>query len=135
APPKEPYATHYQLFDGPGAAFESDSRLGLRPFGLSGVAPDALQESSKPTRIMDLLDGTSTTILIVEATDAIPWSKPGDVPYAPQGPLPRLGMLHNGDFTAAMADGTVHRFRKGTDEKLIRACITRNGGEVVNLPP
>jgi hypothetical protein len=134
-PPKEPFATHYQVFDGPGAAFESDPRPGLRPFGLLGLPPDALRESTKPTRAVDIRDGTSTTILIVEARDAIPWSKPGDVAYDPRGPVPLLGMFNNGDFTAAMADGTVHRFRRGTDEKLIRACITRDGGEVVNLPP
>src|SRR5438034_9067098 len=32
----EPYATFYQVFDGPGAAFESDRRLGLRPLVLKG---------------------------------------------------------------------------------------------------
>src|SRR5205807_620844 len=30
----EPYTTYYQVFDGPGAAFESDRRLGLRRLGL-----------------------------------------------------------------------------------------------------
>jgi hypothetical protein len=134
-PPKEPYATHYQVFDGPGAVFQSDSRLGLQPFAGLGVAPDALRESTTPTRITDIQDGTAFTFLVVEAADAVPWSKPGDIAHNPQGPLPRLGMLGNGEFNAAMADGSVHHFLRGTDEKLLRAYITRNGGEVVSPPP
>jgi hypothetical protein len=134
-PPREPYATHYQLFVGPGAAFESDPRLGLQPFGGAGIAPDDLRESSKPTRLVDIRDGTRSTFLIVEAADPVPWSQPGDIAYDPQGPLPRLGLLGNGEFNAAMADVSVHHFQRGTEEKLIRAYITRDGGEVVPPPP
>jgi hypothetical protein len=36
-------------------------------------------------------------------------------------------------FHAAFADGTVRFIKKDTDEKLLRALITRAGGEKVDL--
>ena len=38
-------------------------------------------------------DGASRTVAIVEATpeNAVPWTKPADLPYDPQKPLPKLG--------------------------------------------
>ena len=104
-----PHTTFYQVFVGEGAAFEG--RKGLR-----------LSE--------DFPDGTSNTILIVEAGEAVPWTKPDDLPYEANGPLPKLGGLRfRGGFMAGLADGSIHSFRRDTSEATLRAAITRNGGE------
>jgi hypothetical protein len=140
--PREPYATYYQLFDGPGAIFNSDKRGGLVDFdpdpqGIAGLqggpAPRKLVKQS-PTRstFATIADGTSNTILIAEAGTPVPWSSPGDLAWNPKGPLPKLGGLFNGDINVAMADGST-RFvsAKVVSEQTLRAAITANGGEVL----
>ena len=37
------------------------------------------------------MDGTSNTVLVVEAATAVPWTKPDELPYDPNGMLPSLG--------------------------------------------
>ncbi|HEV3385870.1 MAG TPA: hypothetical protein VG097_13720, partial [Gemmata sp.] len=92
----------------------------------------------------DFPDGLSNTLLVVEAGDPVPWSKPSELLYDPDGPLPRLGAgyvkpihflcrevsWHKG-FAACFADGSCRFVRSTVDERLIRTVITRNGGERV----
>jgi hypothetical protein len=66
----------------------------------------------------------------VEADDRVPWTKPQELTYSPQKPLPALGGHYNGDFLVALADGSVRIVRKTTSETAIRAAITANGGEI-----
>jgi Protein of unknown function (DUF1559)/Domain of unknown function (DUF4190) len=145
SPPQEPYATYYHVFDGPGAIFDSDKSKGLRPFNLPGVGPfgvpgpgavgqpagPSLMQSSPSRRLVDITDGTSNTIMIVEAGDPVPWTKPADLRWDPNGPLPKLGGLFNGDFNVALADGSVRFISKPTAEHTVRARITANGGEIL----
>jgi hypothetical protein len=106
----EPDRTRYQVFMGKGTAFE-----GVRGLRL----PD------------DFPDGTSNTILVVEAAEAVPWTKPADLAYDPDGPLPPLGALSREWFHAALVDGSVRKVPRKVSERTLRAAITRNGGEVL----
>jgi hypothetical protein len=103
-------STYYQVFVGPGAIFEGDKGLTLA----------------------QIVDGTPDTLLIVEAADPVPWTKPQDLPFGPNQPLPKLGHPAARSITAAFADGSVLTIRKDTNEKTLRALITWNGGEVVD---
>jgi hypothetical protein len=70
--------------------------------------------------------GRSNTFLVVEAGEPVPWTKPADIAYDPQGPLADLpGLFHNG-FRAGMADGRVQFVEKGWSETALRAAIQRN---------
>jgi len=105
--------TYFRVFVGPGAAFE----------GTTGLK-DA-----------DFKDGTSNTFLIVEAWDPAPWTKPEELPYDPNGPLPRLGgIARDGSFRVGLADGSVQIIPKSVREDTIRAFITRNGNETIDDP-
>ncbi len=77
----------------------------------------------------DIPDGTSNTLLVVEAKRDIPWTKPEDIPYAADKDLPQLGGWHEGGFFTMIADGSVKFISENVDEKLLRSLITRDGGE------
>jgi len=76
-------------------------------------------------------DGTSNTILIVEAGLPVPWAKPEDIPYDAEDPLPRLDPLFRDGFRIALADGSVRFLSRKIGETSLRAAITRNGGETL----
>jgi RNA polymerase sigma factor (sigma-70 family) len=115
APPgittREPYATFYQVFVGPHAAFEKHRGM----------------------RLADFLDGTSHTLLIVEAGHAAPWTKPEDLHFAADEPLPELGGLFPEIFNAAFADGSVLALSKKVDADLLRRAIGRDDGLVLDV--
>jgi hypothetical protein len=100
------YHTVCHVFVGPGAAFEGGRGLRI---------PD------------DFPDGTAQTILVVEAGEPVPWTKPQDLPYAPDQPLPHLrGIFHDG-FRVRLVDASGYFVRKDMSETTLRAAITRNG--------
>ena len=60
-------------------------------------------------RIRDFTDGTSNTILAVEADEdqAVIWTKPDDWEFDEENPFKGLGKLRQGGFFALFADGSV----------------------------
>jgi Protein of unknown function (DUF1559) len=107
-PPHEPYGTYYQVFVGSGSAFED--RL--------------------PMTFKSFTDGTSQTILVIESGEAVPWTKPRDLHFFPDQPLPKLAGHSKKGFTYSLyADGSGRRVPNNLDQAVLRALITRNGGE------
>jgi prepilin-type N-terminal cleavage/methylation domain-containing protein len=93
------------------------------------VGPGTAFESYDAVKLDDFADGTSATFFFVEAGPPTPWSKPGDIPYDSEGPLPHLPGLFRAGFRSQMADGSRRFVKSGTDAAIVRAAITRNGGE------
>jgi hypothetical protein len=108
---KDKHSTFYQVIVGKGAAFEDKQKIRFPA---------------------SFTDGTSNTILIVEAGEAVPWSKPADVVFDPDKDLPKFGGLFEDGFHAAFADGSVRFIGKKADKATLKAVITRNGGEVID---
>jgi hypothetical protein len=112
--------TFYRVFTGPATPFNPAlNRPGSWPLGL-GIATVAAA------------DGASNTLLVVEAGEAVPWSKPDELPYDPRKRLPRVGGLFPEGFHAALVDGSVRFLARKIDEKTLRALITPAGGEVID---
>jgi hypothetical protein len=76
-------------------------------------------------------DGIENTILVVEAADAVPWTKPEELLFLPNKPLPPLGGHFATGFTIVVCDTGLRRIRPDFDEIQLRAAITCNGGEKV----
>jgi hypothetical protein len=104
--------THYRAFVGGGALFNEDG---------------------SPVKEGDITDGLSNTILYIHAAEQVPWAKPQELTYSPNGPLPALGSPGmSGGTYAAMADGSVRFIRKDVSERTLRALITRAGNEQID---
>jgi hypothetical protein len=102
------YHTICHVFVGPGAAFEGRDGKSLKT---------------------DFPDGTSRTLLIVEAGQPVPWTKPDELHYDPKGPLPELKGVFRDSFRAAFGDGSVRHIPSNVSERTLRALITRNAGD------
>ena len=109
----KPGLTYYQVFVGKDAPF--DGTVG-------------------PRIPATFLDGTANTFLVVEGGEAVPWTKPQDIPYDAGKTLPKLGGLFPDGFHVGMADGVVRFVPRGADEKAIRAAITPRGAEPIDPP-
>jgi RNA polymerase sigma factor (sigma-70 family) len=113
APPgtktKKPHTTFYQVFVGQGAMFEGQIEMQIR----------------------NITDGLSNTFMAVEAAEAAPWTKPEDLVYDPDKPLPRLGGIFKNGFNALLADGSVRFVSKDAKEDALRKYITRAGNEPI----
>jgi hypothetical protein len=101
-------------------------------FVLAG--PGAIFDGKNGTPFQEITDGTSSTLLLVEAKRDIPWTKPEDIPYDPDKPLPALGGHFEEGFLAAMADGSVYFIPRTIGETTLRRLITKADGQVVDIP-
>jgi hypothetical protein len=104
--------TFYQRFVGKGALFN---------------------ERGSDYTIPQVPDGTSNTALVFEAGDPVIWSRPGDLPFNKDAPLPKLGGLFDGDFHMLLCDGSVYRVNKKFNEKELKKIIMPDDGMPVNL--
>ncbi len=110
--PRGSTKTHLQVFVGGGAVF--DKLL--------------------PTRIRSITDGTSNSIMVAQAAKAVPWTKPDDLDFDPNGMLPKL-LFRDGITNVAFCDGSVRTLSVKIDEQVLKTMITRDGGEIVDPNP
>jgi hypothetical protein len=102
--------TYYQVFTGKETPF----------FGQRGI------------RLTQIVDGTSNTFLVAEAAQAVPWTKPADMPFDGKKELPKLGGVFKIGFTVLFADGSVRFFPRNLDPQILLALITHAGGEIID---
>ncbi len=100
------------------------------------VAP-AGDQKDKPhptgTGMQHIRDGTSNTIMTVEAADpaAVIWTKPDDFDSDQENPLRSLVGMRPGGIIVGFCDGSVRFISATIDANTLKALFTKNGGEVV----
>ena len=109
----DPFTTTYRVFTGPGALFEKGKSIG----------------------VAEVTDGTSNTVMVVEAEGGGSLDearrRAGIRPGGSRLALWRGGP-HNGGFNAAMGDTSIRFFANSIDAKRFRELVTRNGGEAID---
>jgi len=104
------YHTIIHVFVGKGTAFEGPDGLNMKK---------------------DFPDDYSSTILLIEAGKPVPWTKPEELAYDAQAPLPELQGVYKDVFRVAFVDGHVRGISNKVSEATLRGAITRNGGETL----
>jgi hypothetical protein len=97
------------------------------------TGPDTMfPPGERPLRVNEVKDGTSTTILAIEANAPVPWPQPQELNYTKAGPLPAFGHPNrqNG-FLILLADGSVRFVNSSVNPNNIRNGITPSGGDGV----
>ena len=89
---------------------------------------------TEPIGLRSVLDGTSNTIMVVEASDkrAVVWSKPDDYEFDDMSPMDGLLGLRPGGFLALFGDAHVQLIPEEIDKDSLIGLYTRDGGEAVD---
>jgi hypothetical protein len=95
------------------------------------VGDTATGTGAEQVELASITDGTSRTIMVVEAATSIPWTKPEDLEFDAAKPLPPVGDLTRDGWHAALADGSVTFIPLTTSIDVVKALITPAGGEPV----
>jgi hypothetical protein len=110
--------TFYRGFSAPGGIFEKPAQPG---------AP------APKVKIADVVDGTMNTILVIDAGQAVEWTKPDDLDFSPGRPRPALGGAYPKfpQVVVLMADGTVRMLNRDVPDQTLRWLIDRKDGNVI----
>jgi hypothetical protein len=100
---KEPGMTFFQVFTGKGTVFEGKHAL----------------------KLTDHLKGGGPSFMIVEAGEPVVWTKPDDLVYDANRPLPKLGRLSDEGFHAALTflGDRIQFIPRSTPEEKLRSMI------------
>ena len=80
-------------------------------------------------------DGCANTAMLAEAAESVIWTKPDELEFDRQKPLPKLGGVFSDGYHIAFADTDVHFFKAGSlSDETLKAIITPAGGEPFTLP-
>jgi prepilin-type processing-associated H-X9-DG protein len=111
--------THYRVFVGNGAVFDY----------------------VRGSKLQEVTDGTSNTIMVATAAEAVPWTKPDELPFDPEKDMVKLlGAQPGGEAggnvcNTAFCDGSVRAISRSIDRKTLNALITKAGGEIIQDIP
>jgi hypothetical protein len=103
---------------------------------LAPVGEATMFSGRRGLRIVDVPDGVSRTIFLIDADDAhaVEWTRPEDLKYDPKDPFHGLSARYGKVYLVGFVDGSVQFLPASIRRETLRALFTRNGGEAVDYP-
>ncbi len=104
------------------------------------VGPGTISDGAGATKIEDITDGTSNTIMVVEVDPSVissNWMEPRDLDATRisheinDGVNPGIGSQHPHGANVALCDGSVRYLSESMDTEVVEVMITIAGGEVL----
>jgi beta-lactamase regulating signal transducer with metallopeptidase domain len=91
--------------------------------------------SPDPVRFQDITDGVANTILVmtVNPEHAVEWTRPADWELDEKNPFEKLTGQQGKGFMVGLCDGSALSFRKPLTLDLLKALLTRSGGDKVSF--
>jgi hypothetical protein len=116
------------VFKTPGLSLEPGKTNILAVVGEGAV----MDGTAKGISFQHITDGTSKTIVVVEAdpAQAVEWTKPDDLEFNPDDPKAGLGNVRPGGWNAAFCDASIQFVAEAVDPELLKTFFTRAGQEV-----
>lgn len=120
--------TYYRAFATPGAVMApAADRPGRDRPRREGEADGVM--------FADITDGLSKTVFVIEAGEAVEWTKPDDLAWDVGLPLPAFGADRGTrTFLAMFGDGSVTPVKKTITADQLKAAVSCAGGEPLTLP-
>jgi RNA polymerase sigma factor (sigma-70 family) len=116
----------------PGAGGPADGPPGI---GAGAATPTTAAPPSNgprfPMSFVEVTDGTSNTLGVIEAGPPVPWTKPADIRYDYKRPLPPMVGPYANVRNAATLDGAFHALKPKLAEEVWRRLIEPNDGQVL----
>ncbi|HVL13249.1 MAG TPA: DUF1559 domain-containing protein [Gemmata sp.] len=114
--------TYYRSFSGPDTAMPPPARPAQPGQVVGGVGLFAIP------------DGTSNTLLVVEAAEPVIWTKPDELPFTRGQAPPKVGggVFRDG-FNVVMCDGSTRFLKMSISPTDLANAINRQDGMIVNL--
>jgi prepilin-type processing-associated H-X9-DG protein len=104
-----------------------DGETNYRVFTGGGAVFDMVQQS----KIQEIADGTSNTLMIFESAERVPWTKPDEVAFDAEKDVKKLFLWKNDRTNIAMCDGSVRSISNKVSEKTLKNVIMKNDGNVI----
>jgi len=96
---------------------------------------DAPFEEGKKLTLAGIIDGSSYTIMAVEAGEdkAVPWTKPEDLPFDPKDPKAALGKISPTGFLGVLFDCSAHVFKSNMSPETLRRLVNSRDRQTVDV--
>ncbi len=94
------------------------------------TGPDTLFDGRKKIAFTDIVNGTSKTLMVIEAHDPVVWTRPADLTLPKdKAKLPAVGGLFKNGFHILLCDGSVYMMPHDPAPALLRSLVTPRGAD------
>ena len=92
-------------------------------------------ENDKQITFASISDGSSNTILVINAADdlAVQWTKPADISSGDYKSREPKQLFRDSEVNVVLCDGSTHQMSEGVDGRNLQNLILRNDGQVVDV--